>query len=99
MRPAETSWGKAIDYLLEKRGVTLGELCRAIRKERSQIYNWRFKGKNGPTVENVAAILQATSSTWHDWADAMAATAIEGRKSHKMPRDGPSKKTVREKYA
>lgn len=111
MRPAETRWGKAIDWLVAKAGGTLGDLSRAIGKERSQIYNWRFKGKNGPTVENVAAILKATNCTWIDWAKAMEAVEASEqgvpiarqlgakKRSHLHPRDGPKRrKTDPEKY-
>lgn len=112
MRPAETKWGKAIDWLIEKSGGSLGDLSRAIGKERSQIYNWRFKGKNGPTVENVAAILQATNCTWADWAAAMKVAEASEKKlpmvaqqgkgkiqQHKLQRDGPKRrKTDPEKY-
>ena len=69
-------------------------------------------GPQGPTIFSLGRWLKRMGYTWHDWANALKSVGVtsdfqpvqkekerQERQSKLPPRDGPSKKTVREKYA
>ena len=94
-RPATTPWGKAIEFLLARKGWSLGDLARVLGKDKSELYRYRHSSKKGPTVDRLDFFLNKMGLTWLDWAKAYE--AVKKRRVHTVPLLPPSRQGARGK--
>ena len=62
-----TVWGRALNQLRAKKGITQGELARRHIIGKDEYYRL-CHSKRGPTISTLDALLQGMGCTWQDWA-------------------------------
>ncbi|MEX5219709.1 MAG: hypothetical protein NW701_17905 [Nitrospira sp.] len=82
---ATTLWGRAFDWLMAKRNLSLGQFSQLIEKQRNEVRYWRLGGLGkenfGPGVGVLNEILPKVGSSWVEWAGILTQLNIVDQKA------------------